>query len=64
MSEFVTQLIPTLIEHILSVVLERIHEVISSPPIDNPSSVTHVVHPASINVEEDDPLVSDADRSP
>uniref|UniRef100_M1CXZ7 Uncharacterized protein n=1 Tax=Solanum tuberosum TaxID=4113 RepID=M1CXZ7_SOLTU len=45
MSEFVTQLIPALIDHFLPVVLKRVHEVISSPPTDNPSGVTHVVPP-------------------
>ncbi|XP_015169046.1 uncharacterized protein [Solanum tuberosum] len=47
MSEFVMQVIPELIDHILLVVLERVHEVISSPPTDNPSGVTQVVPPAS-----------------
>lgn len=58
------QLIPTLTDHFLPIVIQQIHEVISSPPTNDPSVVTPTVPPATTNAGEIDPLASDDDHSP
>ncbi|XP_059306908.1 uncharacterized protein LOC132058422 [Lycium ferocissimum] len=71
MEELLMRLIPTLTDRLLPLFIEKSCGVISSPshhpntPIDKPSVVTPIVPPpATGNIDDVDPLVSDDDRSP
>ncbi|KAH0685620.1 hypothetical protein KY290_017137 [Solanum tuberosum] len=63
MDVFVKEMIPSLTNHFLPVIMERVQQVVT--PIDNPSLVTPMVPPpATTNEDEVDPLVSSDEGIP